>query len=64
MLKSNKETQGMDYTQRRYCKDKNEFREVWTHVEKMYTRKMNSNMSKLYIVLRWACHLSRVIGLV
>jgi hypothetical protein len=28
----------------------------------MNIRKMNSNMSNAYIVLRWACHLSKVIS--
>jgi hypothetical protein len=32
------------------------------HMWKNVTRKMNSNMSKVYIVFKWACHLSKVIA--
>jgi hypothetical protein len=35
MIKYNKEAWGMDYTQRIYCKDKNEKRSLNAHVQKM-----------------------------
>jgi hypothetical protein len=58
---NNKEAWEMDSIQRIFCKNKRENRNECVERE-MNIRKMNSNLSKVCLVLRWIYHLSKVIS--
>jgi hypothetical protein len=58
MLKNNKETWGMDFSQRKFYKEKKKESEVWAHRgELAYNENELKSINLVYIVLKWTSYL-------